>query len=73
MCMDTILRYFDDFLTAAASKATPAASKLVGKYVGAAVSATIASQIRLRPACQGIMVKPSGLFPLDLQRLVPDP
>src|SRR6218665_4025151 len=41
------------------SAAIPAAAAVAGKYEAARVSITVASHIRLRPACHGIKVRPS--------------
>src|SRR6218665_1827611 len=53
-------------LVAAASAAAPAVVDVLARYDAARVSATVASQTKLRPALQGIRVRPSGLFPSDL-------
>src|SRR6218665_3378684 len=54
------------FLVAAASAAAPAVVDVLARYDAARVSATVASQTKLRPALQGISVRPSGLLPSDL-------
>src|SRR6218665_2376915 len=51
--------------SAAISTAAPAVAAVAGKYEAARVSITVASHIRLRPACHGIKVRPSGLLPSD--------
>ena len=59
------LLYFVFFRAAAISAAAPAVTAVDGKYEAARVSMTVASHMRLRPACQGIKVRPSGLLPSD--------
>src|SRR6218665_1943663 len=58
--------YLACFLVAAASAAAPAVVDVLARYDAAMVSATVASQTKLRPALQGIRVRPSGLLPSDL-------
>src|SRR6218665_1260071 len=59
--------YFSCFLVAAVSAAAPA---VLVRYDAARVSASVASQTKLRHALQGISltirVRPSGLLPSDL-------
>src|SRR6218665_1382175 len=54
------------FLVAAASADAPAVVDVLARYDVARVSATVASQTKLRPALQGIRVRLSGLLPSDL-------
>src|SRR6218665_352167 len=58
--------YLACFLVAAASAAAPGVGDELRRYDAARVSATVASQTKLRPALQGIRVRPSGLLPSDL-------
>src|SRR6218665_2912366 len=58
--------YLAFFLVAAASAAAPAVVDVLARYDAARVSATVASQTKLRPALQGIRVRPSGLLPSGL-------
>ena len=60
--------YLACFQVAVASAATPAVVDVLARYDAAKVSPTVASQTRLRPALQGIMVRLSGLLPSDLTR-----
>src|SRR6218665_1615032 len=57
--------YFMFLRSAAISAAAPAVAAVAGKYEAARVSITVASHIRLQPACHGIKVRPSGLLPSD--------
>src|SRR6218665_269080 len=56
--------YVACFLVAAASAAPPAVVDVLARYDAARVSATVASQTKLRPDLQGI--RRSGLLPSDL-------
>jgi len=47
------------------SALAPAVAAVVGKYEAARVLMTVAPHIRLRPACHGIKVRPSGPLPSD--------
>ena len=58
--------YLFCFLIAAASASVPAVVDVLATYDAASVSATVASQTKLRPALHGIRVRPSGLLPSDL-------
>src|SRR6218665_2426993 len=58
--------YMACFLVEAASAAAPAVVDVLARYDAARASATVASQTKLRPALQGIRVRPSGLLPSDL-------
>src|SRR6218665_2974 len=60
--------YLADFLSAAISGATPAASADLARYESARVSMTVASQAKHLPPSHGIRVTPSGRFPSDLTR-----
>src|SRR6218665_3183237 len=65
-CVLEISWYLACFLVAAASAAAPAVVDVLAIYDAARVSATVASQIKLRPVLHGIRVRPSGLLPSDL-------
>ena len=56
------------FLVSSASTAAPAVIDvgLLARYDAARMSATVASQTKLRSALQGIRVRPFGLLPSDL-------
>ena len=60
--------YFAIFFVAAVSAALPAVREVEARYDAARVSATVTSQVRHLPACHGICVRPSGLFPSDRSR-----
>jgi len=51
--------------SAAIFAAVPAVSAVAGKYEEARVSMTVSSHMRLRPACQRIKARPSGLLPSE--------
>src|SRR6218665_1811133 len=58
--------YLACFLVAAASAAASAVVDVLARYDATRVSATVASQTKLRPALQGVRVRPSGVLPSDL-------
>lgn len=60
--------YFVSFLAAAELAAPAGETEVEMRWDAARVSATVTSQIKLLPACQGIKVRPSGLLPSDLDR-----
>ena len=62
--------YFAIFFLAAISAALPAVSEVEARYDAARVSAIVTFQVRHLPACHGICVRPSGLFPSDRSRTV---
>src|SRR6218665_1700331 len=51
--------------SAAIFAAVPAVSAVAGKYEEARVSMTVSSHMRLRPPCQRIKARPSGLLPSE--------
>ena len=59
--------YLVSFLSEAFSAAPPACCDVVGRWDVASESATVTSQMRLLPACQGISVTPSGRLPSVLE------